>query len=236
MIYALGAAIAAGSGCASRQPEQVTMLGDLYHKHEAEVRATFPPPPEAGNRTSLAAHSIEEIVASSGVSPSPRSNPFAMFPDEAAFQTGIRYRIILSKLPGMATEVEPPAPVTPPELMPVEEQPYRRVAGIVLGDTVQAVVVMEDGRGYIVRPGMRVGNTEWVCQSIDADSVVLVRQTGPLPHQVTLNLESAPPTEFGGGGNQGAGDQGGGNQGGGQPGGGRGGRRGGTGSGNSGVG
>lgn len=196
------------TGCSSRVAEPVTPLGDLYQKREAEIVAQFPPPPKAGNPTNVKVHTKSEIVEGSGVISSPRVNPFAMFGEEVAFQTGIRYRIILSKLPGYALELEPPAEVTPPELVPVEAQPYRRVAGVLLGDTVQAVVIMEDGRGYLVRPGSRVGNSEWTCKSIDENNVVLVRDPRKLPSEVVLNLESSPP--FGGGGSGGGGNTGGG--------------------------
>lgn len=210
-----------GVGCTSREAEPVKALGDLYQAKEAEIRAGFPPPPLAGNRTPVKPHEKTEIVATAGVVSSPRVNPFALFPEEVAFQTGIRYRIILSKLPGYAVEIIPPEETTPPELMPVEAQPYRRVAGVLLGDTVQAIVIMEDGRGYLVRPGAQVGNSEWFCKSIDNEKVVLVRSGNKRPSEVIVNLESAPP--FGGGGGGGGAGAGAGTGGGGGAGGGSGG-------------
>lgn len=193
-ILALGAGLV---GCAPRQEVGFSRIPNLTQKIKADFEATRVPPPEAGTPREMVPHNKEQLIASAGLTFSSRRNPFALFGEEQAFETRLRYDIILSKqTPSYSLQVAPPVETTPPEAVPLEPQPYRRVAGVFFGDTIRAVIIMEDGKSYFVSPGARLG--EWTVVSIDADEVVL-RREGKLPREVRVRLESAPPTGAPGG-------------------------------------
>jgi len=204
-------------GCQTYEAERPQPIEDLTADLFAEYEATRVPPPPAGNPTPLNPNSVTEAVNAATFAS--RRNPFAMFSEEAAFETGIRYRLILSKMPGYAREFRPPEPESPPELQPIETQPYRRLAGIYMGDTVQALVEVDgQSQTYIVSPGDRIGDTEWFVESIDSEKMILRRSSNRKPDRVVVWLESPPfrPGSQGGGGGGGPSPGG---TGGGQPGG-----------------
>jgi hypothetical protein len=171
--------------------------------------------------------SREELIASGAVSRATRNNPLALFGEELQFQTGIRFENILSQLPrnegypyAQPMFVMPPQ-VTPVELVEPEAQPYRRLSGIYFGDTVSAIIEMEDGKPYLIYPGSRVGDTEWYVESIDAEKAVLVRSGNKIPKRIIVRLETPPAFGLGNQGGGGGGEP--------SPAGGRGGGRGGFG-------
>lgn len=220
VVMSLAAVSVLFAGCA-REPVMPTPFGSLTEDLENEFRVNAPAPPLAGNPRDILPMSREEIIARSGVSRAARNNPFALFGEEIQFQTGIRYDRILGNLPqyeGFAFAppmFTPPTVVIPQERVVPEAQPYRRLSGVYFGDTVSAIIQMEDGKSYLIYPGSRVGDTEWYVESIDAEKATLVRSGNKIPKRIVVRLETPP---FGGGDfNQGGG--GGGND----PGGGRGG-------------
>jgi uncharacterized membrane protein YgcG len=226
-------AIAGGvmlAGCA-REPVMPAPIGNLTADLEQEFAVNAPPPPLAGAPTELQPLSRDQLIAT-GVARGSRNNPFALFGEEIQFQTGIRYDRILSNLPqyeGFAFSgpmFPPPTLPAAPEMVAPEEQPYRRLSGVYFGDTVSAIIQMEDGKSYLIYPGSRVGDTEWYVEAIDAEKATLVRAGNKIPKRIYVRLETQPFGGGGGGGNQGGG---GGNQGGGR--GGRGGLSGGGGAG-----
>ena len=226
-------ALVALVGCA-REPEIPAPFSNLTADLDREFAAEAPVPPMAGTPRELKPMSREDLIASAGVSRRARNNPFALFGEEIQFQTGIRYDRILSNLsqsdgfPFAPPMFAPPTVVTPPDMVEPEAQPYRRLSGVYFGDTVSAIIEMEDGKPYLIYPGSRVGDTEWYVESIDAEKATLVRSGNRIPKRITVRLETPPAfgTGGGGGGNTGGG---GGNTGGGR--GGRGGLSGGGGSG-----
>lgn len=148
----------------------------------------------------------------------PRRDPFAPLPEEvAAMQADAfdpaRYFVLAS--PPKPPRVELPEPFEP--------QPRRRVAGIIIGTTVSAILEQEGELPRIVYPGDMVG--EFRVAAITETGLVLRRSKGN-PREVRVPYE--PPGNVGsGGGGGGAGF--GGPRGGpgappGAPGGGRGGR------------
>lgn len=214
---ALCAVCASVVGCQSYEVDRPQPVGDLTADLFAEYESTRVPPPPAGNPTPLNPNSVTEAVAAATFAS--RRNPFAMFSEEAAFETGIRYRLILSKMPGYAREFQPPKADTPPELQPIEPQPYRRLSGIYMGDTVQALVEIEgQSRTYLVSPGDRIGDTEWFVESIDSEKMILRRSSNRKPDRVVVWLES-PPFRPGAPSGEGGGTPSPGGTGGGQPGG-----------------
>jgi hypothetical protein len=72
----------------------------------------------------------------------------------------------------------------------VEPQPYRRLAGILVGDTVSAIIIMEDGSAHIIKPGMRIPNSPWRVVSIDEEKAILRRAGNRKPTQITIRLET----------------------------------------------
>ncbi len=187
-------------GCApSGNPTPVPTVPDLIGQARQEYEAQrVSSPPMAGMPRQSTPHNLDQIRESIPKAFRPRGNPFALFPEELAFETGLRYRIILSKLPGYAVEFTPPPEEVPEELQPLDVPPYRRLAGVFFGDTVSAILVMENGRGIVVTPGMEIPGTEWRVESISADELVLVRTTRR-PYRQTVRLESAPPGARGAG-------------------------------------
>jgi hypothetical protein len=126
----------------------------------------------------------------------PRRDPFAPLPEEvAAMQADAfdpaRYFVLAS----------PPKPprVELPE--PFESQPRRRVAGIIIGTTVSAILEQEGELPRIVYPGDMVG--EFRVAAITETGLVLRRSKGN-PREVRVPYE--PPGNVGsGGGGGGAG-------------------------------
>lgn len=203
VLLSAAMSVLAVAGCQTYEPVRPQPIRDLTADLLSEYEKTRVEPPLAGNPTPVDTESVTRAVSTATFAS--RSNPFAMFSEERAFETGIRYRLILSKMPGYAREFQPPDPETPPALQPVEPQPYRRLSGIYMGDTVQAIVEVEGQRErYIVSPGDRVGNTEWFVESIDSEKMILRRSGDKRPNRVVVWLELPPfrPGDAPGGGGQ----------------------------------
>lgn len=152
----------------------------------------------------------------------PRADPFALKPAEKAFEIEQNTNRLLGTMGGFVVEYTPPVEKAPNEGLVPEPQPYRRLSGIIIGDSVYAIMDGEPGTpAAILRPGSKVPNTDWVVASIDADKAVLRRTGNKLPRVITVRLESPPPS-MGGGAPAGGGPAGGGSPlGGGAPSGGK---------------
>lgn len=137
-----------------------------------------------------------------GQSFAPRNDPFALLAEERAFESKQSAERVLSESGGWRFDYEAPAPVDDVEVL--EPQPYRRLAGVIVGESVLALIDMGDGRLEIIRPGQRIPNSEWVVVSIDEDKAVLRRPGNRLPRQIVVRLES-PPAGFGAGATGGGG-------------------------------
>ena len=197
------------SGCKSREPQMPQQFGDLTADMKREFAATAPAPPLAGTKRDLRPWTREQLIAQAGVSTYSRNNPFALFPQEVSFQKGIRLDRIISQLPGYSLLIPAPPAPNPPELIAPEAQPYRRLSGVYFGETVSALIEMDDGKTYLVSPGDRVGETEWYVESIDSEKATLVREGKKIPKRIFVRLETppmfTPDTGGGGGGDQGGG-------------------------------
>lgn len=156
-----------------------------------------------------------------------RSNPFALNAEEKAFdvaQAAERIVIEGGAFGSMYDEPEDKLPAAEP----MEPQPYRRLSGILIGDSVLAILE-EGSKSTIVRPGMMIPDTNWRVISIDRDKAILRREGSTrLPREVEVRLEVGLPFQGGNGGFGGGAPQGGAPQGGPPPGGG--GKRGGGGA------
>ncbi len=128
-----------------------------------------------------------------------RSDPFALTSEEAAYDRQQNTERILSTMGSWKTEY-----VAPPDedktVPPEEPQPYRRLAGVVVGDSVLAIIDMGNGQTELIRPGMKIPNSEWTVVSINEDHAILHRGGDVAPHTISVRLESPPAGSMGGGG------------------------------------
>jgi len=135
-----------------------------------------------------------------------RADPFTLTAEEQAYDKAQEAERVMASMGGMTVEYDLP-PEKTDDVAPQEPQPYRRLAGVVVGDSVLALIDMGDGRGLkVIRPGMKVPDTEWTVVSIDEDKAVLTREGPNAPHRVVVRLESPPGgalSGFGAGGGAG---------------------------------
>jgi hypothetical protein len=194
ILFAAGLALLSSQGCKPREVEAHTPVRDLVGPLEKEYAAKEGELPLAGRKIEppVKIYTKEELIAHSGLTFGARHNPFALFAEESAFQSNVRLGIILSKMPGYANVLPPPSEPPPPELNVPEAQPYRRASGIYFGDSVSAIIEMGDNKTYIVSPGQRVGDTEWYVESIDAEKVILYRESRRDPRRIVIRLETPP--------------------------------------------
>lgn len=162
-----------------------------------------------------------------------RSDPFALTSAERGFETTQEGERVFGGGGGFGSVGLQLKPTEDVEVTPEEPQPYRRLSGIVVGDSILAILEEQGQQPVIVTPGMKLPNSEWRVVSIDQDKAVLRRPGKVRPTQVIVPLEQPRPG-FGppatNGGNNGGGFPGGapggpgGYPGGGFPGAGRGGK------------
>lgn len=127
-----------------------------------------------------------------------RTDPFALMSGERAYEASQASARILQESGGYALLFAPPAPIATEDPRPIEPQPYRRLSGILVGDSVHAIIELEGGRTEIVRPGTRIPNTEWTVVSIDQEKAVLRRDGNRRPTEIVVRLESRPFNQGGG--------------------------------------
>ncbi|MDW8106740.1 MAG: hypothetical protein RMK45_04575 [Armatimonadota bacterium] len=162
----------------------------------SDDRMGIPPMPPAPMGGTTPTPSAAPPTAQTARPPfTPRRDPFAPLPEEvAAMQAEAfdpsRYFVLAS--PPKPPRVELPEPYEP--------QPRRRVAGIIIGTTVSAILEQEGELPRIVYPGDMVG--EFRVVAITADGIVLRRPKGN-PREVRVPLE--PPSATTGGAATGAG-------------------------------
>jgi hypothetical protein len=167
---------------------------------------------------------FKKMVQARAASFHPRGDAFALTADEKSYDYSQSAERVFSEIGGFPTYVQPSEPVAPQVV--TEQQPYRRLSGVVVGDSVLAIIDMGNGAApVLIRPGMHIPNTEWTVVSIDLDKAVLHRSGNVLPNTIEVRLETPPANYASGtggapGGYPGAGYPGGGYPGGGYPGGG----------------
>ncbi|MDR3691708.1 MAG: hypothetical protein P4L46_20180 [Fimbriimonas sp.] len=133
-----------------------------------------------------------------------RPDPFALTGDEASFDHQQNAERVMGEMGGFTVRFELPEEKEV-QVIPEEAQPYRRLAGVVVGDSVLAIIDMGNGQPFeIIRPGMKIPNSEWTVVSINEDRAILHRDGDVPPHTVSVRLESPPANQtstagFGGG-------------------------------------
>jgi hypothetical protein len=124
-----------------------------------------------------------------------RGDPFQLTAEEASFDRKQNVERVLGTMGGFTSEYELPAEESQ-EVEQQEPQPYRRLAGIIVGDSVLALIDMGNGQATtIIHPGMKIPNTEWTVVSINEDRAILHRDGNIGPHTISVRLES-PPAGF----------------------------------------
>ncbi len=122
-----------------------------------------------------------------------RNDPFSLLGVERSYEAQQSSMRLMS---GMGFRGFTPEEEEATEPIPVNEpQPYRRLAGILVGETVIGILEADDqSSSILIRPGMDIPGTPWKVKSIDMDKAVLIRvgQPNVLPQQVTVRLESRP--------------------------------------------
>lgn len=135
-----------------------------------------------------------------------RNNPFALSSDEIAFDKSQFAERIVIEGGNFGELYDLPESKLPGEGIVVEQQPYRRLSGILIGDSVLAILE-ENGKSTIIRPGMLIPDTDWRVVSIDRDKAILRREGDRLPKEVEVRLEVGIPgssgSTFSNGGGQG---------------------------------
>lgn len=154
----------------------------------------------AGITQSTDPKQLQNLVASIASSQHSRQDPFALNSTEQNFDATQLAQRITSQDGDFEMFYQPP-PDTSGNEEPVQEQPYRRLSGVLVGDSVLGIIDMGDGSApQIIRPGQEIGDTGWTVVSISQTEAVLHRGGKVLPHDVTVRLEQAPAGMGGGSG------------------------------------
>ncbi|MCW5944021.1 MAG: hypothetical protein KIS66_17460 [Fimbriimonadaceae bacterium] len=188
-IATLGAALAGCDvGPVNDDPVAVTPLGNELTEFKPDVQVGLPVEPDPTLAVALA----EQIQSGRTQY---RPNPFALLPAERKYESDQGAARLISSI-GFYTFLPPEVKE---EAQPMTEpQPYRRLSGILVGQSVTGILEDDSrpGEGLLIRPGMAIPNSPWRVASIDSEKAVL-RRTGPnaentFPREVTVRLESRP--------------------------------------------
>jgi hypothetical protein len=187
-VAMVGAALV---GCAppeeptSSTPSTPPKIEDIPLTSKAGVPVTSPTEPVAAKTITV------------GKSFVTRADPFALRPNERQFERNQETLRVFGDMGWTVQYTPPPEEQKKPEDIP-EPQPYRRLAGVVVGDSILALIDMGDGTLEVIRPGQAIPNSQWRVISIDSEKAILRRSGNQTPRQIIVRLES-PPGGVGGG-------------------------------------
>jgi hypothetical protein len=181
------AAIGSIVGCGGADDDSVGVSGTKLDVNKFEKDSKLSPGADAG----------VEVTREVGLDPQlktlaaranfgSRIDPFALLAVEAKYDRTQAAERFVQQAGGFMLEWTPPEP-PPPEV--IEPQPYRRLAGVMVGESVVALIDMGDGRLLIVRPGQQIGNTEWTVVSIDMEKAIIRRSGNKKPKEVVVPLQ-----------------------------------------------
>jgi hypothetical protein len=129
-----------------------------------------------------------------------RPDAFALSTPEQDYDTRAQNEIVFSRANGgqfWPASFVPKVEAVTVEV--VEPQPFRRLAGVLIGDSVMAIIDMGNGSPMqLIRPGMSIPNSPWKVKSIDQEKAVLIRGGNKLPKEIIVRLQG--PLSSGGGG------------------------------------
>lgn len=126
---------------------------------------------------------------------STRPDPFALHPREKAFEIDQTSERVFDSVGGWTVNFVPEEEKIVVPVM--EPQPYRRLAGVIVADSILALIDMGNGQLQLIRPGQEIDG--WRVVSIDGDKAILRRGGDKLPHEITVRLETPPPGATGSG-------------------------------------
>jgi hypothetical protein len=126
-----------------------------------------------------------------------RPDPFALKSNERQFDRNQESLRVFGET-GFTVQYQEPEEEAPKQEDIPEPQPYRRLAGVVVGDSILALIDMGNGQLEVIRPGQQIPNSEWRVISIDSEKAVLRRSGNRTPRQIVVRLESPPPGMGGG--------------------------------------
>ncbi|MBN9500394.1 MAG: hypothetical protein BGO01_03440 [Armatimonadetes bacterium 55-13] len=187
--------ILTGCGSDSEGPLEAVTITLPNEKFDANVDAGDQVQP--GDLT-LVAELKNRNSGNHGQSFASRTDPFALMAEEKAFEVSQSSERLLADS-GFSFDYEEPEQKDDTPVL--EPQVYRRLAGVIVGESVLALIDMGDGRPLeIIRPGQRIPNSEWTVVSIDDEKAILRRNGNKLPRQIVVRLESPPfnPNQGGG--------------------------------------
>jgi hypothetical protein len=118
-------------------------------------------------------------------------DPFQLLPGEILYRNEKETERIIGEIGGFMPMIgKLPAPKVPPP--PVfEPQPDRKFLGLMVSGHITALIKMEDGHVYAVRPGAKIPNSEWTLVYVDNTKIILRRGGEKLPKEVTIPLEGS---------------------------------------------
>lgn len=173
------------AGCAGGDDESAEAPRPLP---ASEYQADSEKALDADAGVSLGAHKTDldpklKIIAQSKNYGS-RTDPFALLAAEVKYEQSQSAERFIQSAGGFSNEWTPPEDKAPDV---IEQQPYRRLAGVMVGTSVLAMIDMGDGKIEIIRPGQKVG--EWTVVSIDLEKAVLTRKGSKKPHMIEVPLQ-----------------------------------------------
>ena len=154
---------------------------------------TTPPPIAIGNPAGLPVDPAKQSDIVAVFNPQQktvtRPDVWALSPLEQDFDTRARNEKIFATTGGTWPTLfqEKPEAV---QVDTIEPQPFRRLAGVLVGDSVMAIIDMGDGSPMqVIRPGMQIPNSPWKVISIDEEKAVLRRSGNKRPKEIVVRLQ-----------------------------------------------
>lgn len=186
-VLALGGCGLLGGTETAETPTATVSLAKYQKLAEQKPDAPAGVPVEPNTSTD----NLKKLVASKTFASRP--DPFSLLPVEAKFdkdQASARFL----QTGGFLTVWTPPAEEME-EIVAIEPQPVRRLAGVVVSNGAVLILIdMGDGKGVqLARAGSKLG--EWTVASIDTEKAILKRDPKKRPSEVLVPLAS--PLELG---------------------------------------
>jgi hypothetical protein len=177
-------------GCQNKVDEVPGPVPESFPKVEqltAQAPAGLPVPSQPPT-------AFDTLVASTTVTPRP--DPFAQqlieqqyeikARNERVFQQSGQFwpSLFIPKVPAIIVDQ-------------LEPQPFRRLAGVLVGDSVMAIIDMGDNQGMqVIRPGMQIANSPWKVISIDEEKAILRRDGNKRPKEIVVRLQGPQSGTF----------------------------------------
>jgi len=144
---------------------------------------------DPGNQT------LKELA--SAKRPAPRRDPWSLLAAERKYESEQTTARLTDELGGFGQYFKPEQDVVDSDPIIVQAPPSMRLAGVILGNGVVALLEV-NGKVIDIRPGTQI-DAEWVVSSIDEEKAVLKRLNKKRPHEVVVPLSSK--LDLPGGGN-----------------------------------